>query len=165
MDFVILQTTERVPLSAYAICYAPLAIMIIGIITFFAMTDWHARRRYLRLNPFLVTQLSAEKLAQRPLASGETPAGALGAAPAGEATTFSGEDVQVVASQPLPSAPDPETLDQEADVAAALEQGDIGLAQPDARQPILPGGEALQERPDPDKPQPLDRPPTPDEQV
>jgi hypothetical protein len=39
---------ENVPISALAICYAPLALTIIGFIVFAWMTDADARRRYLR---------------------------------------------------------------------------------------------------------------------
>jgi|GEM_PF-1442912 len=36
------------PISAYLLCYGPLALTIIGFIVFAAMTDTNARRRYLR---------------------------------------------------------------------------------------------------------------------
>lgn len=39
---------ENFPLSAYAICYGPLAMTIIGFIVFAYFTDKHARRTYLR---------------------------------------------------------------------------------------------------------------------
>lgn len=39
---------ENVPISALAICYAPLALTILGFIVFAWWTDEDARRRYLR---------------------------------------------------------------------------------------------------------------------
>jgi hypothetical protein len=39
---------ENIPLSAYAICYGPLALTIILFITYATLTDAHARRTYLR---------------------------------------------------------------------------------------------------------------------
>lgn len=39
---------DQVPFSAYAICYGPLALTIIGFIVFAAITDGDARRTYLR---------------------------------------------------------------------------------------------------------------------
>ena len=39
---------ETLPLSAYALCYGPLALTIIGFIAFAYMTDVDARRTYLR---------------------------------------------------------------------------------------------------------------------
>jgi hypothetical protein len=39
---------ENMPLSGYAICYGPLALVILGFIAFAALTDTHARRTYLR---------------------------------------------------------------------------------------------------------------------
>lgn len=39
---------ENIPLSGYALCYGPLAVIIIGFIIFAAMTDADARRPYLR---------------------------------------------------------------------------------------------------------------------
>jgi hypothetical protein len=40
------------PITAYFLCYFPLALTVIGLIVFFAMTDSDARRPYLRENPF-----------------------------------------------------------------------------------------------------------------
>ena len=39
---------EYFSISGFALCYAPLALMIIGFITFAGITDAHARRSYLR---------------------------------------------------------------------------------------------------------------------
>ena len=43
-----LAVLENMPLSGYAICYGPLALVILGFIAFAALTDAHARRTYLR---------------------------------------------------------------------------------------------------------------------
>lgn len=44
--------TETItPLSAYALCYVPLGVMILGLLGAFAFTDWDARRSYLRVLP------------------------------------------------------------------------------------------------------------------
>lgn len=39
---------EDVPLTAYAICYGPLLITVVGFVVFAALTDSNARRTYLR---------------------------------------------------------------------------------------------------------------------
>ena len=39
---------ENFPLSGFAICYGPLALVILGFIAFAVITDAHARRTYLR---------------------------------------------------------------------------------------------------------------------
>jgi hypothetical protein len=39
------------PLSAYALCYIPLAAMIVGLLVAFAYTDWDARKPYNRVLP------------------------------------------------------------------------------------------------------------------
>ncbi len=39
---------ENMPLSGYAFCYGPLALVILGFIVFASITDAHARRTYLR---------------------------------------------------------------------------------------------------------------------
>jgi hypothetical protein len=44
---------NNVPLSAYVLCYGPLALTIIGFIAFAAITDANARRTYLRQDPTL----------------------------------------------------------------------------------------------------------------
>lgn len=68
---------ENFPLSGFAICYGPLALVIIGFITFAVLTDAHARRTYLRrLDP----RTEAERLPDTPVAidrtiRAETPAG------------------------------------------------------------------------------------------
>jgi hypothetical protein len=168
MEFVILQQGDfqLPPLSAFAICYVPLAAIIIGLLTFFTLTDWHARRRYLRLNPFIVAQTSQQELAERIPATGETPAGVLGAAPEGEPTVYVGPEARVAGAAPLPGAPEPRALAQERD----LEVVPTEETTPEKKVPSAPEGleglaDKLEERPQPDKPQPLDRPPTPDEQI
>lgn len=45
------QTPPPTPLSAYFVCYVPLAVVIIGLITYFVITDRHASRPYARLLP------------------------------------------------------------------------------------------------------------------
>jgi hypothetical protein len=44
---------QDVPLSAYLLCYGPLAVTIIGFIVYAALTDSDARRTYLRRDPRL----------------------------------------------------------------------------------------------------------------
>lgn len=68
---------ENFPLSGSAICYGPLALVILGFIAFAIITDAHARRTYLRrLDPrpeierFPDTPLPVDK----PVVA-ETPAG------------------------------------------------------------------------------------------
>lgn len=39
---------ENFSLSGFFLCYAPLAVVIIGFIAFAGLTDAHARRTYLR---------------------------------------------------------------------------------------------------------------------
>lgn len=39
---------ENVPISAYLVCYGPLALTVIGFVIFAWMTDSNARRTYLR---------------------------------------------------------------------------------------------------------------------
>lgn len=69
---------ENLPLSAYGVCYGPLALIILGFIVFASLTDVHARRTYLRrLDP----RPESERPDDAPLAvtrpvSAQTPAGA-----------------------------------------------------------------------------------------
>jgi hypothetical protein len=68
---------ENVPISAYAICYGPLALTIIGFIVFAALTDRNARRTYLRhMNPLTEDEQPESQPIQRdrPIRA-ETPAG------------------------------------------------------------------------------------------
>lgn len=91
MDFVLLQQTP-VPFSGFLLCYFPLAATIVGLVTFFALTDWHARRPYLRYNPFVAAGVSDKELESRRPAVGETAAGSLGAAvPAGMTMVAQGQ--------------------------------------------------------------------------
>jgi len=68
---------ENFPLSGFAICYGPLALVILGFIAFAIVTDAQARRTYLRrLDP----RPEIERLPDTPLAVdkpvvAETPAG------------------------------------------------------------------------------------------
>lgn len=70
---------ENFPLSGFAICYGPLALVIIGFITFAVITDAHARRTYLRrLDP----RPEVERLPDAPIpvdkpTTAQTPAGAV----------------------------------------------------------------------------------------
>lgn len=69
---------ENLPLSAYAICYGPLALVIIGFIVFAALTDANARRPYLRrldLRPESERPQDDPIPVERPIRA-ETPAGA-----------------------------------------------------------------------------------------
>lgn len=73
----LLQSTP-VPFSAFALCFLPLAAVVFGLFTFFALTDRHANRPYLRYNELrAVTTSPAQQAASGP-AVGETPAGTLG---------------------------------------------------------------------------------------
>ena len=68
---------ENLPLSAYAICYGPLVLVVLGLIGFAALTDANARRTYLRrLDP----RPESERPVDEPLPvtkpiKAETPAG------------------------------------------------------------------------------------------
>ena len=74
---VLLQSTP-VPFSAFALCFLPLAAVVFGLFAFFALTDRHANRPYLRYNELrAVTTTPAQQAASGP-AIGETPAGPLG---------------------------------------------------------------------------------------
>lgn len=106
---VLLQTTP-LPFSAYALCFLPLATVIIGLFTFFFLTDRHANRPYLRYNAFVAATHTPEEAAAREPAVGETPAGPLGGAPAGTTTIYTGGEVGKVVpvahgDQPEPNAP------------------------------------------------------------
>lgn len=95
-------------LSAYALCLFPLATVVVGLVTFFYLTDRHANRPYLRYNPFVAASAPPEQAARGP-AVGETPAGPLGA-PAGTTAVYTGGnvgDVDIVpeGTQPAADAP------------------------------------------------------------
>jgi hypothetical protein len=68
---------ENFPLSGFAIGYGPLAILLIGFITFAVMTDAHARRSYLRrLDPRAEDQRPPlEPLPVTAVVNTETPTG------------------------------------------------------------------------------------------
>lgn len=73
----LLQSTP-VPFSAFALCFIPLATVVFGLFAFFALTDRHANRPYLRYNELrAVTTPPAQQAARGPVV-GETPAGPLG---------------------------------------------------------------------------------------
>jgi hypothetical protein len=70
---------ENFPISAYAICYGPLAMTIIGFIVFAYFTDKHARRTYLReMDPRpdseRLEDVQSPVVVDRPIRA-ETPAG------------------------------------------------------------------------------------------
>ncbi len=90
MFLILLQGTPVLPASAYILCFIPLATVIIGLVTLFALTDRHASRPYARYNLFVAAGAGPGDLAGRPPVVGETPAGPLGAAPAGTTTLFQG---------------------------------------------------------------------------
>ncbi|GAB4203898.1 MAG: hypothetical protein OHK0022_28510 [Roseiflexaceae bacterium] len=94
MLITLLQATlpETPPFSAFALCYLPLALVVFGLITAFSLTDWHARRPYLRFNPFLFARGEHE---DRAPATGETPAGPLGPTGEGDTTVFQGRYTDV----------------------------------------------------------------------
>lgn len=68
---------ENFPISGFAICYGPLALVILGFIAFAVITDAHARRTYLRrMDP----RPESERFPDKPLTVdkpvvAETPAG------------------------------------------------------------------------------------------
>jgi hypothetical protein len=116
MDAILLQGAVR-PLTGYLLCYVPLAVVILGLIAFFIMTDRHASRPYLRYNPFVAAGGGAP--ATRPPAVGETPAGSLGSkAGPGETAVFLGQH-GATASVPKEDVPPPAAPDQAASFAGA----------------------------------------------
>ena len=113
---VLLQAAQPTPYSAYLLCYLPLATVVFGLLALFALTDWHARRPYLRFNPFVAATMSPEEIKQRPPASGETPAGTLGGgAAAGAPTQYDGAAQDIIATAPTqpPADPDDVLTDEE----------------------------------------------------
>ena len=68
---------ENVPISAYAICYGPLAMIIIGFIVFATLTDRHARRTYLRqMSPLTEDeQPESQPIPRQKPERAQTPAG------------------------------------------------------------------------------------------
>src|SRR5581483_1704503 len=105
MHLILLQGTPPTPATGYLLCYVPLAVIVLGLITFFVYTDRHASRPYLRFNPFVAANTPPEQLAARPPAVGETPAGPLGA-PAGTTTVSAGQFGQT-AAVPKEAVPPP----------------------------------------------------------
>ena len=109
MNLILLQGSGPVPASGFMLCFIPLAAIVLGLIAFFVVTDRHASRPYLRFNPFVAANSTAEELAARPPAVGETPAGGLGA-PAGKVTVSLGQYGEKVTvpeeAAPPPAAPD-----------------------------------------------------------
>lgn len=108
MSTILLQSTP-VPFSAFALCFLPLATVIVGLIAFFYLTDRHANRPYLRYNPFVAATESPDAAIARGPAVGETPAGPLGA-PAGTTAVYTGGnvgDLEIVpeGAQPPADAP------------------------------------------------------------
>lgn len=94
---VLLQSAQPIPYSAFLLCYLPLATVVFGLLALFALTDWHARRPYLRFNPFVAATVPPEELKQRAPASGETPAGSLGGGGAtGAPTTYVGAAQDII---------------------------------------------------------------------
>jgi hypothetical protein len=100
-----------VPFSAYALCYIPLAVTVLGLLALFFITDAHARRPYLRSNPFVAYTTPIEELEQRAPAIGETPAGPLGATPPGDTTVFEGEMGKLAPVTPEGVVEDPSLID------------------------------------------------------
>lgn len=127
MDAMLLQASQQTPFSAFALCYIPLAVVVLGLLALFFMTDEHARRPYLRSNPYIAASATPQELEQRQPATGETPAGSLGAAPAGDTMVFDGEMSQLT----------PVTADGIVDTAAVMEQPP---ADPEAPQSSLEEG-------------------------
>lgn len=100
---------ENLPLSAYGVCYGPLALIIFGFIVFASLSDAHARRTYLRrLDP----RPESERPDDAPIALtsqiiAETPAGAtVSLAPAGAAPAAA----PAVVTPAKPAAPPPSPM-------------------------------------------------------
>lgn len=104
------------PFSAYALCYLPLALVVFGLLVAFSLTDWHARRPYLRFNPFVAA--SGEDRGRGP-ASGETPAGPLGPTGGADTTVYQGRytDVAPASSSAVPP-PDAKAPDDKPDAGS-----------------------------------------------
>lgn len=114
MSFL-LQSASPIPYSAYLLCYLPLAVVVFGLLALFALTDWHARRPYLRFNPYVAASESPEEIQQRQPGIGETPAGTIGGgAAAGAPTVYDGtqRDIIPTAHTDPPANPD-DALDNE----------------------------------------------------
>jgi hypothetical protein len=122
VELVLLQDGPP-PFSAFALCFFPLAAVVLGTIAFFVLTDAHARRPYLRFNPFIAYETPPEELAQRPPASGETPVGTLGAAKPGRPSVYDGPSGSVI----LPDPPREPTPTEQEDLAAEESIGEIPL--------------------------------------
>lgn len=119
---ILLQGVQPFPYSAFLLCYLPLAAVVFGLLALFALTDWHARRPYLRFNPNVAAETPPEVLARRAPATGETPAGTLGGGAAANApTTYVGSERDIIPTAPTDA---PATPGQ---AAAELEDlGEIG---------------------------------------
>ncbi|MBC8160261.1 MAG: lamin tail domain-containing protein [Roseiflexaceae bacterium] len=89
MEPLLLQSIP-VPFSAYALCFIPLATVIVGLLAFFVLTDRHSNRPYLRYNAFRAVATPAAAQAAPSPAAGETPAGSLGGAEGGTTTVYGG---------------------------------------------------------------------------
>lgn len=112
---ILLQGAQPIPYSAFLLCYLPLAVVVFGLLGLFALTDWHARRPYLRFNPYVAATASPEEIKQRAPAVGETPAGTIGGgAAAGAPTVYDGaqQDIIPTAHTDPPADPD-DALDNE----------------------------------------------------
>lgn len=65
MHLIVLQGTGPLPVSGYMLCFIPLALVVLGLITLFVVTDRDATRPYLRANPFVAKSQSRESSAPR----------------------------------------------------------------------------------------------------
>jgi hypothetical protein len=147
MFHTLLQTAPEItPFSAYLLCYFPLAAIVLGLLAFFVLTDAHARRPYLRFNPFVAYRSPPEAVAERPPQSGETAAGTLGAARSDAPAVYDATQNTIV-------APGADEVSPSVQRAAAAEEsvGEIVPPQPIDNPAVA---EKLEEPPstDPDEP-------------
>lgn len=148
---VLLQQPQPIPISAFLLCYFPLAAVVLGAIAFFVLTDWHARRPYLRFNPFIAYSRTPQELEQRAPQSGETPAGTLGGAVGGP-TVYQGATGEIRS----PEAPYQDTPAEQ----RALQSEDRFAELPALRGAPEEALEAMNE-PDETAPEPEEEPPAP----
>jgi hypothetical protein len=65
MHLILMQGSGPVPFTGYMLCFVPLALVVLGLITLFVLTDRDATRPYLRANPFVAKSQSRESSAPR----------------------------------------------------------------------------------------------------
>jgi predicted flap endonuclease-1-like 5' DNA nuclease len=139
-----------VPISAIALCYAPLGIMILGFIGFATLTDFDARRTYLRdMDPRTDEELTPEdymakrkpnRTLEAEIPSGSrvmiTPETEKKAEPSVAAGTVTGASTAAVTPTAPVAEPEPEVVaepEPEPEVVAEADE--------DATPPVKPSGE------------------------